>query len=523
MAINAVEWEALTRAEQLLLAAAGEQSPLSFTSFWFNVTQGDSFKPNWHHHYFEYAAQKVINQEAQNIIVNTPPGSTKTEFWSVHLPAYCMVKFPRVRILNTSYSKDLVTENSDRTRSLIKSGEFCQFYPWEIGKDKVDDWTVESKGKRLHQLFSRASGGQITGVRGGFISDNFSGYVMADDWSKPADMLSDVRRNRSNALLSNTLRSRRASSKTPFLMVQQRVHSEDATSFLLTGGMGLTVDLHIKIPALIDQDYIDSLPPGIKERCIKDVCSSEQIGGYWSYWPAKESVQDLVALKESDPYTFASQYQQDPETLDGGIFNADDFRFYGDDEDADYPIPEKFEFRFITADTAQKTNTWNDWTVFAEWGVYDGRIYRLRYKRAKMEAKELRKEFESFVKACHADNSPSNGVLRYARVEDKSSGTGLIQEVKSRLPVPVVPVPRDKDKLTRAMDTAPHHAAGKVLLPYGDAGNYEFVAEVASFTHDDTHKHDDQTDVMMDAIEHAFIDPARKGKPTVIVGRSRRR
>ena len=33
------------------------------------------------------------------------------------------------------------------------------------------------------------------------------------------------------------------------------------------------------------------------------------------------------------------------------------------------------------------------------------------------------------------------------------------------------------------------------------------MAEVAAFSHDDSHKHDDQTDVMMDAIEHVFIRP----------------
>lgn len=356
------------------------------------------------------------------------------------------------------------------------------------------------------------------------MSDGYSGHIMADDWDKIDDLFSDAKRKKSHVRLINTLRSRKAHSGTPFLFVQQRGHVDDSTAFLLSGGMGLKVDLHIKIPAMINQEYIDSLPPGIRERCIKDVCGSESVNGYWSYWPAKESLADLMALRDASPYTFTSQYQQDPDTLDGGIFSADDFLYYGDvDEGADLPLPDQFEFRFITADTAQKTNEWNDWTVFAEWGVFEERIYRLSYRRARMEAKELRRDFESFVKSCHAKNNmPGQGVLRYARVEDKSSGTGLIQEVKSRLPVPVVPVPRAKDKLTRAMDAQPHHAAKKVVLPYGDEHNYEMVAEVASFTHDDSHKFDDQTDVMIDAIEHVFIDPSRVGKPTIKVYKRQR-
>lgn len=510
MAIPALEWESLSGPEKLALAAAGESSPLAFTSLWFNISQVESFRTNWHHHYFNWAAEQMLSGKAQNVIINTPPGSTKTEFFSVHLPVYCTVKYDRVRILNTSYSKDLVTENSERARALVKSSEFQEFYPFQVGKDKVDDWTIERDGKRKHQLFSRSSGGQITGVRGGYMGPGYTGHVQADDWDKIDDLFSEAKRKKSNTRLINTLRSRRAHTGTPFLFVQQRGHTEDGTAFLLGGGMGLKVDLHVKIPALIDQEYINGLPDGIRERCIRDVCQSECVNGEWSYWPAKESVHDLIELRKAHPYTYSSQYGQDPESLDGGIFSADDFVYYGNPEDgADIETPRVFDYRFITADTAQKTNTWNDWTVFAEWGVANNVVYRLGYRRARMNAKTLRQEFESFVKASHAKNSGTMGTLRAVLVEDKSSGTGLIQEVKGRLPVPVTPVPREKDKLTRAMDAQPHHAAYKVALPYGDEHNYEMVSEVAGFSHDDSHRFDDQTDVMIDAIEHVFISPHR--------------
>lgn len=521
MTIKAIEWDTLSQAEKLAIAAAAETSPLHFTSAWFNVSQVEPFRTNWHHHYFNWAAEKLLSGEAQNLIVNIPPGGTKTEFWSVHFPVYCMVKYDRVRILNASYSKDLVNENSERSRALVKSSEFREFYPLDIGKDKVDDWTVEKNGKRRHQLFSRSSGGQITGVRGGYMGKGYTGHIAADDWDKIDDLFSDTKRQRSHMRLVNTLRSRRAHSGTPFLAVQQRGHINDSTAFLLSGGMGLKIDLHIKIPALIDQEYIDSLPDGIRERCQKDVQDSECINGKWSYWPEKESIHDLIALRDAHPYTFTSQYMQDPDTLDGGIFSAGDFLYYGDvDADgADLPPPPHFEYRFITVDTAQKTNTWNDWTVFAEWGVYEGRIYRQMYRRAKMEAKELRRDFESFVKASHAKNGGLDGNLRKVLVEDKSSGTGLVQEVRGRLPVDVTPVPRATDKLTRAMDVQSFHAAKKVVLPYGDADNYEFVSEVAAFTHDDSHKHDDQTDVMIDALYDVFVTPSAGNAPTIMFGR----
>jgi predicted phage terminase large subunit-like protein len=506
MAIPALEWEALSRSERLAMAAAGETSPLAFTALWFNVTQGNSFRTNWHHHYYSWAAERILSGASKAMCINIPPGGTKTEFWSIHLPAYCAIKFPSVRILNTSYSKDLVSENSDRTRALVKSADFAEFYPYTIGKDKVDDWTLERDGKRVHQIFSRASGGQITGIRGGNMGDGFSGYVAADDWDKIDDLFSDAKRKKSHTRLINTLRSRRAQSSTPFMFIQQRGHVDDSTAFLLSGGMGLTVDTHIVIPALINQEYIDALPDDMAERCRRSICDSEQVDGYWSYWPEKDSVHDLMALRAANPYTFMSQYQQSPESLDGGIFAEADFIYYGDtDAGADVPLPDAFDYRIITVDTAQKTNTWNDWTVFVEWGIHGGILYRLDFVRAKMKADQLRKDFETFVKAAHMRNRDKVGNLRRVYVEDKSSGTGLIQEVEGRLPIPVTALQRSTDKLTRAMDVQPHHAARKVALPYGDKANFEFVSEVCAFSHDDTHKHDDQTDVMIDALHEAFV------------------
>jgi len=509
MPLPPIEWDGLSQPERLALAAAAEQNPLSFTSCWFNVTQGESFRANWHHHYYAWAANKLLSGEARCIVINVAPGATKTEFWSIHLPVYAMVKFPKVRILNGSYSKDLVDENSGRSRELVRSSEFQEMYQFQIAKDKVDNWTVEKNGKRAHQLFSRSNGGQITGARGGYMGDGFSGYVSADDWDKPDDMFSDPKRNRSHTRLVNTLRSRRAQHDTPFTFIQQRLHMDDSSAFILSGGMGLKVDLHIEIPALIDKEYIDKLPPGIKERCIRDVCQHDSVDGKWSYWPAKESLADLLALRDAHPYTFLSQYMQAPDTLEGGIFQADDFVYFGDvDQGADMPEPEVYNYRFITVDTAQKTNEWNDWTVFAEWGVTDTHIHRLSMSRDRMTADVLRREFETFVKSAYGRNGNRWGTLRTAYVEDKSSGTGLIQEVRRRLPIEITAVPRDKDKLTRAMDVQPHHIAKRVALPYADGDNFEFVSEVAAFTHDDTHKHDDQTDVMIDALYFTYVKPS---------------
>jgi len=71
--------------------------------------------------------------------------------------------------------------------------------------------------------------------------------------------------------------------------------------------------------------------------------------------------------------------------------------------------------------------------------------------------------------------------------------------------VPITAVQRNIDKLTRAMDTAPHLKAGKVHIPTGKRWAVEFVAEHAQFSADDSHKHDDMVDNTCDAVAHAII------------------
>jgi predicted phage terminase large subunit-like protein len=347
--------------------------------------------------------------------------------------------------------------------------------------------------------------------------DIFSGYIAMDDWQKPDDMFSELKRNRSNQRASNTLRSRRGDHKTPIISIQQRLHTEDITNFLLNGGLGMDFE-HVKIPALINEDYIDTLPEELRDYCWNDIKDSEKVNGYYSFFPAKESARDLASLWESDPYTFMSQYMQSPESLTGGVFDAEAFQFYSENED-DGVLPRPFfEYRFITADTAQKTKTYNDFSVFCHWGVFQGRIYLIDMLRGRWEAPELRQRALSMINQAWSMNGGANGNLRSVFIEDKVSGTGLIQELSNNSPLSVTPLQRNIDKFTRAMDAQSHQKSGKVVLPYGAPYNNEFIAEVASFTHDDKHKFDDQTDNMIDAIDQAIIKPNTAGKPVAVFG-----
>ncbi|SUF22555.1 hypothetical protein [Pseudomonas putida] len=168
-----------------------------------------------------------------------------------------------------------------------------------MGKADVENWSlIDGKGRTRHQLFSRSTGGQITGCRGGYISKDFTGFITWTTRRRPTARFSATMRAKAQRIVTNTLRSRRASPDTPVICTQQRLHTDDVSGFLLKGGMGLDF-AHIKVPALVTREYIACLPPEIREHAERDVFSGPSVvrGGveYWSYWPAKESVYDLMA------------------------------------------------------------------------------------------------------------------------------------------------------------------------------------------------------------------------------------
>jgi predicted phage terminase large subunit-like protein len=86
------------------------------------------------------------------------------------------------------------------------------------------------------------------------------------------------------------------------------------------------------------------------------------------------------------------------------------------------------------------------------------------------------------------------------RVEDKASGTGLIQSIRSKAKIPIKGIERTKDKYTRLTDVQGYIESGYVMIPEEAPFVSDFLAECEAFTADDSHMHDDQIDPMIDAI-----------------------
>jgi predicted phage terminase large subunit-like protein len=298
-----------------------------------------------------------------------------------------------------------------------------------------------------------------------------SNCIIIDDPHKAGEANSDTMRNNVIEWFSTTMESRKNRPDTPIIVIMQRLHEDDLSGWLLKGGNGEKWE-HLNI-------------------------SAETESGE-SFWPEQFPIEDLKRKEVSSPYVYAGQYLQRPAPIGGGIFKDEWWQYYSAEPD--------FKWRGIYADTAMKTKEQNDYSVFQCWGVTaNNKIYLIDMIRGKWEAPELLAQGRAFYNKHRQDN---NGTLRHMKVEDKASGTGLIQTLK-REGVNVMPIQRNIDKVTRAMDSAPSVEAGHVYLPSNGWFVSDILAEATQFPNG---SHDDCLDPMMDAVSDMLMADHLSGK-----------
>lgn len=488
---SSVSWSDLSASERAAAKIMCESSHLFFTRLMFKERQGDRFRLGPHHEVICNTLDRVISGEIDRLIISVPPGYTKTEAAVIAFIARGLaITKGRARFIHASYSLDLVAENSTSIKDTMGTTPFQEMWGISLRADMSGKgrWKTDEGGG----LLAKPAGGPITGFRAGTMEPGFTGALVIDDPIKPDDAKSTTERTHINKRWHSTFKSRLAVETVPVVVIMQRLHTDDFSGYLLKGGAHCLWH-HLLLPAEVD----NSLP------YPKEWTHGVPIGHGLPdgpLWPEKHGEEALEILR-ADDYTFAAQYLQRPTAEGGNLFKAEWLRDY---RAADLP---EIEWRGIYADTAQKTGQQNDFSVLQCWGKgRDGRAYLLDQLRGKFEAPELLVAAHAFWKKHVALTSHALGPLRSMAIEDKVSGTGLIQQM-GRKGIPIVAIKRDRDKLSRGRDVLPIFAADLVRLPHPDEAPWRpaYDLEILSFTGMGD-GHDDQVDPTIDAVSEMCID-----------------
>jgi predicted phage terminase large subunit-like protein len=421
--------------------------------------------------------EAVSNGDIRRLLMNVPPGSMKSLLTGVVWPAWEWGPLDKqeMRFLGTAHKQELAVRDSMKCRRLIQSQWYQDRWPVNLTSDQNAKTKFENARTGFREAMAFTS---MTGSRGDrvILDDPHS----VDDANSAAMLAAGV------TTFREALPSRVNNDQSAIVIVMQRLNEADVSAIAVDLGYD-----HLCIPMRYE--------PG-RSKWAVGTGDPRKVDGELMFPERFPETQVAELERTMGSYAVAGQLQQRPAPRGGGIFKGHWWQIIPDMPGLDY--------RAIYADTAQKTGQQNDYSVFQCWGrTTGGQAIMLDQIRGKWEAPELVAQARAFW-AKH--KTRHKAPLRAMKVEDKVSGTGLIQSLK-REGLPVLGIQRDRDKVTRAYDAAPHAESGNVLIMQDCPFLSDFLAEASSFP---SGAHDDTLDPMMDAVMD-ILQPPAEAKTTV--------
>lgn len=424
-------------------------------------------------HKLQQFYESLVLGQRPVLIIQAPPQHGKSVS-VVDFIAWMSGRCPFLKSGFASYSDMLGVKTNLHLQRTFNDPRFKQVFPHFAVPSKKDNAQVNRS--KIEFLGTDGSfrnttiGGGITGepLDVGIIDDPLKGREQANSPT--------IREKVWNWFTDDF--STRFSEYSGLLIVMTRWHLDDLVGRFLEQNPGNVSVVTYQAVAEADEDYREGGQP---------------------LFPELKSLKFLNEIKSRQAsFSWNSLYQQKPTEQGGNLIKSSYFRMCAQ-------IP-TIQHRIIYCDTAQKTKEANDYTVFECWGkMNNGDIILLDLVRGKWDSVDLECQAVAFWnkhnQKVNGFDPVSLGKLRSMKVEDKVSGTGLIQKLKRVTQIPVQGIQRNTDKYTRLCDNLGYIEAGRVWLPANAPWLSEFLSECEAFCGDMSHKFDDQIDPMLDAIE----------------------
>lgn len=421
----------------------------------------------------QWFADELIAQRSPKMVIAAPPQHGKS-LNAVDLITWIAGRAPDLRTIYTSFSDRLGIRANLRVQRIMSSPKYQRVFPHvRLGKQGA------TRNRELIEFAGHDGYFRNTTVNGAINGEGLDFGLIDDPLKGRKEANSQRAKDQAWEYFTDDYFTR-FSDGAGFLVIATRWALDDPTGHIIEEFRGQVRVLNYQALATKDEPH-------------------RKAGT--ALFPALKSEAFLMERKQvMSSASFEALYQGDPKKVGGAIIHIEWFKYY--------TVVPQLQYRIIYGDTAQKTKEANDYAVFACWGLgVDGKIYLLDLIRDKWEAPELTKRSVAFWNKHLAYDELTFGALRLMKVEDKVSGTGLIQTIKKEGRIPIVGIERSLDKLTRVMDGVGYIESGYVVLPEDAPFLSDFLDECEDFRADMGHDHDDQIDPMMDAIKDMLGSP----------------
>jgi len=296
-----------------------------FIKYFWDAISNDELQWNWHLDYLSFQLVNVAKQVAageprkNDMIVNIPPGTTKSMTMSVMFPVWCWANWPWMKFIATSYSGALALEQAELSRDLVRSDKFKMLYPdlsIRQDKDTKSNFKIQRKLKGRQTAiqggnrYSTSVGGTLTGFHGHML--------IVDDPIDPNRAVSEAELATANRWISQTLSTRKIDKAvTPTLIIMQRLAQDDPTGHILEKKSNV---FHVCLPGEI-RNYKNVVnPPELAENYVDGLLDPKRMS-----W---DVLNDLEA--DLGQYGYAGQIGQKPTPPAGGMFKVDNMPVLSD-------------------------------------------------------------------------------------------------------------------------------------------------------------------------------------------------
>ncbi len=356
-----------------------------------------------------------------DVLINIPPGSSKSTIATVMMPAWAWTVDPTLRILTASYSGDLSMDHSVLSRDIIQSDKYRRYFPdVQIRQDANNK--ADYKNTKHGRRYATSVGGTITGFH--------AHIIVVDDPVNTKQSASESELENSCNFMDTTLSTRKVDKAvTITFLIMQRLHSNDPAGNWLKKKAEKRIK-HICLPATVTEAVS---PPELTKFYVTNLLD-----------PLRMSQTTLDEMKvDLGSYNYAGQMLQDPSPAGGGVWQ----QWIIAVPDRDMPAPSEMKSYGTGWDTAYTDSIKNAGSAYVTSGLFHGKMYIDAFGW-------FHKEFPDLINTMRLLPAPHF-------IEAKASGKSAKQTL-TMAGIPAIEVQVNSDKLARARDATPKAEAGMV-------------------------------------------------------------
>jgi len=448
-------------------------------AFWRFADPASTFVDGWAIGAICEALEAVSKREIKRLVINIPPGMSKSSIVSVHWPAWHWIRDPKHKWIVASNDYTLVLRDAEKMLRVLQSAVYQQAFPkCTLGETPaVGLFTNQQGGLR----FSTSIGGR--GV--GWHADT----QIVDDPHKPKDSRNQAALDKAIDWWQNTMSTRRTNAETfARVVVMQRIAEKDLSAVCRDDGYDL-----LCLPMHWTPKFWSDLSSRLDRRTQPDELLFPE------RFPAS-AVEDL-AKSLGTPMNVSAQLEQDPIPDKGGIIERDWIRAWGDVlNGAHVRLPRQMQCVQSWDFNAKGSDDSHSRVVGELWGYAADCYYLLDEVRGLWNYPTAKRQF------ILAQSRPGWAEAPVKLIEEKANGIAIIDELEAGTVIDgqhvavrgIVRVNPKDDKTTRLIAHSDVFEAGLVFVPLDAPWVEDWKAELCAHPRG---AHDDRVDVTTQALD----------------------